>query len=75
MIHVTLDQSSEAALKWAKSFSPTWPIMLKEDTDQEKFIEPYNVTSVPTYILVDRDGKEIVRGKKAALAAAKKSEG
>ncbi len=48
--------------------------MLQEDTDEDALVTPYNVRGVPTYILVDRNGKEIVRGKAAALAAAKKDE-
>ena len=74
MIHVSLDQESDAALTWAKSFKQPWPIMLQEDTDEDALVTPYNVRGVPTYILVDRNGKEIVRGKAAALAAAKKDE-
>lgn len=75
MVHISLDQDSDAALTWAKSFKQPWPIMLMEDTDEKKLVEPYNVRGVPTYILVDRNGKEVVRGKAAALAAAKKAEG
>jgi len=74
MIHISLDQSSDAALKWAESFKQPWPIMLQEDTDQKKLVEPYKVRGVPAYILVDRNGKEVARGKAAALAAAKKDE-
>jgi len=48
--------------------------MLQEDTDQKKLVEPYKVRGVPAYILVDRNGKEVARGKAAALAAAKKDE-
>ncbi len=40
----------------------------------KKLVTPYNVRGVPTYILVDREGKEVARGKAAALAAAKKDE-
>ncbi len=74
MVHISLDRTSDAALNWAKSFKQPWPIMLPDKTDKAKLINPYNINVVPTYILVDRNGKEIVRGKAAALAAAKKDE-
>ena len=48
--------------------------MLQKDTNQNKLVAPYNVRGVPTYILVDREGKEVARGKAAALAAANKDE-
>jgi hypothetical protein len=44
-------------------------------TDQDEFITPFfpdGRIGFPTYILVDHNGKEVVRGKAAALAAAKK---
>ena len=72
MIHISMDRSEDAALKWAKSFKQPWPIMLLKDTNQNKLMTPYNVRAVPTYILVDREGKEVARGKAAALAAASK---
>lgn len=51
---------------------------MKEDIDQKQLIAPYfpdGRISFPSYILIDREGKEIARGKEAALAAAKKAEG
>ncbi len=72
MIHISLDQSADAALTWATSFQQPWPIMLMDDTDKETLVTPYKVTGVPAYVLVDRNGKEVARGKAAALAMAKK---
>ena len=74
MIHISLDRVENDALKWAKSFKQPWPIMLQKDNKKNKLVTPYNVRGVPTYILVDREGKEVARGKAAALAAAKKDE-
>lgn len=74
MVHISLDRSPDAALNWAKSFKQPWPIMLQKDTNQKALVAPYNVRGVPTYILVDREGKEVARGKAAALAKAKKDE-
>lgn len=48
--------------------------MLPEDTNQKALVDPYNVRAVPSYILVDSEGKEIARGKAAALAAAKNAQ-
>ena len=47
---------------------------MKEDTDIDQLIMPYfpdGRIGLPAYILVDRAGKEVARGKAAALAAAK----
>ena len=74
MINITMDRAENDALKWAKSFKQPWPIMLQKDPNQKNLVTPYNVRGVPTYILVDREGKEVARGKAAALAAAKKDE-
>lgn len=75
MIHISLEREEGAALKWAKTFKQPWPIMLAKDTNQKTLIEPYKITGVPTYILVDREGNQVARGSKASvLAAAKKDE-
>ncbi len=50
---------------------------MKEDTNVEKLIMPYfpdGRIGLPTYLLIDREGKEVARGKAAALAAAKNDE-
>jgi hypothetical protein len=44
--------------------------MLPGDADEDELVTPYNVRAVPSYVLVDQTGKEIARGKTAALAAA-----
>lgn len=71
MIHVSLDQSENAALSWASKESMPWPTVMKGDTDQNVLIKPYKVTGVPTYLLVDREGKELARGKSAVFAKIK----
>ena len=74
MVHISLDRSKKDALNWAKSFNAPWPTMLPEDTNQKALVDPYNVRAVPSYILVDSEGKEIARGKAAVLAAAKNAQ-
>lgn len=76
-IHLSFDNNEEAALKWATSFKQPWPILTREEIDENELITPFfpdGQLSLPTYILVDRNGKEIARGLDAALAAASKRE-
>ncbi len=50
-------------------------MILKEDVDINTLVTPYfpdGRLGFPSYVLVDRNGKEVARGKAAALAAAKK---
>lgn len=70
VIHISLDREDGAAEQWAKSFEEPWPVILPSDVDQKVLVEPYNIRAVPSYVLVDQTGKEIARGKTAALAAA-----
>jgi hypothetical protein len=75
LIHLSFDNTEDAAIKWAKSFDQPWPAIMQKDIDQDEFITPFfpdGRIGFPTYILVDHNGKEVVRGKAAALAAAKK---
>jgi hypothetical protein len=76
MILLSRDRSKDAALEWAKSFNQPWPLILQEDTDAETLLAPYfnGGIGLPSYILVDREGKEVARGKAAALAAAKNAQ-
>ena len=77
LIHLSRDNSEDAAEAWAKSFNQPWPSLMKEDTNVEKLIMPYfpdGRIGLPTYLLIDREGKEVARGKAAALAAAKNDE-
>jgi len=48
--------------------------MLPGDADEDELVTPYNVRAVPSYVLVDRSGKEVARGLGAALEMAKKAE-
>lgn len=70
LIHISRDDSEDRTEEWAKKEKMPWPILLKEDTDGETFIFPYfpdGRFGVPSYILVDREGKEITRGRSAVF--------
>lgn len=70
LIHLSQDGTSDAAAAWAKKANMPWPTLMKDDIDTD-FLEPYGITSLPTYILVDRDGKAVATGKHAAFAKIK----
>jgi len=75
MVHISLDGTEDSATAWAKEFDQPWPTILREDMDADQLVKPFfpdGRISMPSYILVDREGKEVVRGKAEALAAAKK---
>lgn len=65
MVHISLergDGGNETALKWAKKESFPWPTVLPSDKNSVIFKDT-EVRFVPTYVLFDKDGNEIVRGK------------
>ena len=74
LIHLSLDRDEDAAEEWAAKESMPWPSLMQEDIDDDTLITPFfpdGRLGVPTYILVDRTGKEIARGKAAAMAKIK----
>ena len=64
---MSYDESAEDALAWAKKESFTWPTVLGEDTSKVHFGSA-EVSSVPTYILFDKNGKIITKGKEKIFA-------
>jgi len=72
LILLSRDRSEDAATAWAKKENMPWPTLMKEDTDST-FLKPYGLRYLPTYILVDRNGKKIATGKEAAFAKIKKT--
>lgn len=57
VIMCNLDQSLEAAQKWAADNKMPWPVLLRQDlTGLAKKVAP---SGIPTMILVDKDGKPI----------------
>jgi len=76
LIHLSRDRDDETAEAWATKESMPWPTLMRDDTDVKTLVAPYfpdGRMGVPTYILVDRNGKEIARGKAAALAKIKQA--
>ena len=71
LIHLSFDQATKPATAWAVKEGMRWPTIMKKDTDSKILITPYfpeGKMGIPSYILVDRSGKEVARGRAAALA-------
>lgn len=62
MVLLSRDDSEDDATAWAKKENMPWPTLLMEDTDSD-FLEPYNLRLLPTYLLIDRNGKQVATGK------------
>ena len=76
LIHLSQDNSEDDAKDWAIKESMPWPTLMNDDQDAKTLVTPYfpdGRMGVPAYILVDRTGKEIARGKEAAFAQIKKA--
>ena len=68
MIHISRDNDEKAALAWAKKAKFPWPTLSKKDSSKEKFLMSHYGGGVPTYVLVDIDGKRLATGKAAIWA-------
>lgn len=68
MIHISRDTNEKEALKWAKKEKFPWPTISMKNSSREKFLMSYYGGGVPTYVLVDRDGKKLASGKAAIWA-------
>lgn len=63
LIQVSLEDESAGA-KWAAKEKFPWPVIQQKKMKSAGVGDKnFKVTGVPTYILVDKDGKEVVRGK------------
>ena len=62
LIQVSLDRDANSALKWAKKEKFPWHCIPNKNHKSAK-MDKYNVRGVPTYILVDAEGKEITRDR------------
>jgi hypothetical protein len=72
MILLSRDQTEDAATAWAEKVNMPWPTLMMEDTDN-KFLEPYNIKFLPTYLLIDRTGKLVANGKSEVFAKIKET--
>lgn len=74
LIQLSQDDDEDAADEWAVSLSAPWPVLYKDDIKEKTFIEPYFLDGrmgVPTYILIDAQGKELARGLTTILSTLK----
>lgn len=68
MIHVSQDQSEDAAEEWAASNNFPWLTVLPKDVPRSDLSEYRTRNVVPFYTLVDKDGKELANGSSAIFA-------
>lgn len=62
MVHISLDNSEDAAETWAAKEKFPWPTILPDKVDRSKLRDYKTTTSVPEYHLVDADGNTVVAG-------------
>ena len=67
MIHFALEDE-DPALEWAKKEGFPWPHIMKDD--MSKFFAKYVGNAVPTYVMIDREGEILAKGKGACFAKA-----
>jgi len=61
LVQISVDKSPKAAITWAKKESFPWPTVLIGDR-ATGFLADIKTNAVPTYVLIDNKGKEILRG-------------
>lgn len=71
LIMMSYDQSSKKALEWAKKEAFPWPTILGKDKGAIHFGSA-EVRGIPTYILFDKEGKEIAKGKEVIFKKLRK---
>lgn len=66
IVLISRDDGSREALNWSKQAKFPWPQIMKKDTS--KFLLKYYGGGVPTYVLIDRTGAILAKGKAASFA-------
>jgi len=66
IIQISKDRHLAKAVKWAKQESLPWPTILMSDISKT-IIANIQQHAVPTYVLVDKKGKEIIRAHKSDI--------
>lgn len=61
LVQISVDKNPAAAITWAKKESFPWPTVLIGDR-ATGFLADIKTNAVPTYVLIDNKGKEILRG-------------
>lgn len=67
MIHISRDQSEDAAEEWAEENSFPWLTVMPKDADRSKLLDYRAANSVPHYSLRSADGTELANGSSAAF--------
>jgi hypothetical protein len=65
LVQVSVDNDLSKAVAWAKKESFPWPTILKTDI-QKTLVKNIKTNAVPTYVLIDKEGKEITRAHDSA---------
>jgi thioredoxin-related protein len=60
LVQVSVDRDAKKAVAWAKKESFPWPTILMTDIEKT-LVKDIKTNAVPTYVLIDKDGKEISR--------------
>ncbi len=67
LIHVSRDQSEDAAEEWAEANQFPWLTVLPGDVDRSKLLDYRARNSVPHYTLRTADGEELANGSSAVF--------
>ena len=66
LIFISCDRSEDAALKWAIKENFPWPTVLP-DKLRRSGLEKYAQRGIPSYTLIDKEGKILAQGKYACF--------
>jgi hypothetical protein len=65
LVQISVDKDLTKAVEWAKKESFPWPTILMTDI-QKTMVKDIKTNAVPTYVLIDKEGKEITRAHDSA---------
>jgi hypothetical protein len=65
LVQISVDRDLKKAVAWAKKESFPWPTILMTDI-QKTMVKDIKTNAVPTYVLIDKEGKEITRAHDSA---------
>ena len=67
-IHISQDQSEDAAEEWAAKEGFPWLTVLPKDVERSKLLEFKTTNSVPHYVMVDREGNLLANSSSEVFA-------
>ena len=67
LIHLSYDNDDAAALKWATKEGFPWPTVLRSKVAASG-LEGFGGGYIPDYVLLDKDGNVVAKGKEEAFA-------